>query len=583
MLIRRCHRPIAASFLTSPLSIWHSTRSASTVLRPIPTPKSHRITTILTTDGAAANKTRVLKALHNSLPGGKPPNLPAAGGSRPFDAALILASRSLTGWLEDPHFVAPLIRLTADDHPVATTAGGGGVVPPVGGVSVLSVAVEGLSVPPEGQTGAREGKETGTAEGIAVVQGYVDELLPGLWEARRGGGDGRRDGRAGLVFRVPGLGEGEGKEMESGGASGRGEMDVTVPVANTVFQNGRTSTMFAARWAGTTWDDFRAVEMVDVGSQVVRVPVEAKQETGITVPLLSITTLRTVKSALGNILKTFEADKGAVPASKELEENVPKLLESRRRMGLGNIQGPLNVWALVVPARLKGRWKVEVLDLLDLQPLLKEGCRLHRVLSGGGGWGAKQGLLSLDPEAKFETTDDEDVESFERDFLAGQNGGSGGGSVVGPGDDVVFCVDTGTYPKSSALVEGVQASKRFVVKVRPETIEEVPTQRLGDVGVQRVDDFFGVVSTTMFIAPATAKDGERHGMAASMKIDTPGSELYLGGEATAELGTGIEDEVEGPREYSHEFAVASSRGSVVDFDKLLRKHESQWANIAKES
>ncbi|OIW34851.1 hypothetical protein CONLIGDRAFT_710124 [Coniochaeta ligniaria NRRL 30616] len=544
MLIRPCHRPIVASFLPSSLSRCHSTT---------PTPKSHKITTILTGAGAALNKTHVLAALHDSLSLSR--GVRAAG--KPFDAALILASRSLTSWLDDPSFVGPLVRMTGQDVT-------GSSVPPAGGVSVLSAVVEGLGLPSQ-----RE--EEVSAEGFAVVQGYRDELLPGLWEGREGEGVRARrgDGRAGLVFRVAGLGV-KGVEGE--------EMDVTVPVANTVFQNGRTSTLFAARWAGTTWRNFQAVERVDVGSQVVRVPIEGGEQTGVSVPLVSITPLRTVKSALGNILKKVEIGGEAAPASKELEENVPKLLESRRKMGLGDIQGPLNVWALVVPARLKGMWKAEVLDLLDLQPLLREGCRLHRVLSGGGGWGAKQGLLSLDPEARFETTDEEDVESFERDFLAGQNGGSGGGSVVGPGDEVVFCVDTGTYPKSSALVEQERGPKRFVVKVRPETAEEVPYQRLGDVGMQRLDDFFGVVSTAMFVAPDTARDGEQSGMAASMKIDTPGSELFILGKA-AELETEVdtpvpENELQVPPEYgSHE--------SVSDFDEVLRKHELQWANIVK--
>jgi hypothetical protein len=386
---------------------------------------------------------------------------------------------------------------------------------------VLSAVVDGLPLPEAGE-GKRSG--TGVSEGFAVLQGYMDQLLPGLWEVRNQGG--RQDGRAGLVFRVPGL---AGNEVRD-----RGDMDVTVPVANTVFQNGRTSTLFAARWAGATWRDFTAVERLDTRSGVVRVPVEAGEGTGVTVPLLSITPLRTVKSALGNILKQFEVEGKAVPASKELEDVVPKLLESRRRMGLGEIRGPLNVWALVVPARLAGNWRPDVLDVLDVQALLREGCRLHRVLSGGGGWGAKQGLLSLDPEAKFETTDDEDVESFERDFLAGQMGGSGGGSVVGPGDGVVFCVDTTTYPKSSADIEQVRGPKQFVVKVRPESTEEVSTQRLGSVGVQRLDDYFGVVSTAMFVAAAPARDGEWSAMAASMKIDTPGSELFIPGKAAGD-------------------------------------------------
>lgn len=416
-----------------------------------------------------------------------------------------------------------------------------------------------LSAVVDGVVPSARGGEAEASEGFAVVQGYGDEILPGLWEEER------REGRPGLVFRVPGLG---------GGLSG---VEVAVPVTNTVFQNGRTSTLFASRWEGDGWEELRLVRRVDVGKRVVRVPSEAGEAARVSVPLVSITSLRPVGAALGNILKTLVVDGQAVPASGELEANVPMLLESRRRMGLGEIPGPLNVWALVVPARLGREWRLGALRTLHAQPLLAEGCRLHRVLSGGGGWGAKQGLLSLDPEAQFETTDEEDVERFERDFLAGRLGGSGGGSVVGPGDQVVFCVDAATYP-SPAGFDASEQPERFKVTVRPEAASgATPIQRLGNVDMRRVDDFFGVVSKAMFLAPVAAAGGEGGGVVASMKIDTPGAELSVGRRLREPPGATLE---------SPAGEVARELGARQDdsaFEALLQNHELQYAKFLRDA
>lgn len=432
---------------------------------------------------------------------------PHAQVLKPFDAAVILASWHLTGSVEDAKFIVSLLRLTS------------GVGTPPEETTVLVGVVEGIPSPEGGEA----------REGVSVLQGYSAELLPGLWEGvrQRAQHPGKREEtKAALVFRVPELGSGQ-----DGGVLGKSKegLEVGVPLANTVFQNGRLSTMFVTRlrWEAESWVKVQAVESADVTSQVVRVLADKKEEAGVRVPLLPITLARTVKSALGNILKQVEIDGQAAPASKELEEVVPLLLERRRRKGLPDIQGPLGVWALVVPARLAGRWHPGLVHEMDLQPMLRAGCRLHKVLSGGGGWGAKQGLLSLDPEAKMSTTDEEDVESFERDFMAGREGGEGGGSVVGPGDEVMFCVDTTTFPAATEKQgwgEEDRRSKRFVVEVAPETAPGPVGNAVEKSRTKRMDGFFGLVTTAMFVAPIAGLESE---MAASMKIDTPGAELFI--------------------------------------------------------
>ena len=66
-------------------------------------------------------------------------------------------------------------------------------------------------------------------------------------------------------------------------------------------------------------------------------------------------------------------------------------------------------------------------------------------VSGGGGWGAKKGLLSLDPETSLETQDHEDLENFIRSFK-GEDSSNGSG-IVTPGSYVQFFTE-GIYPRA---------------------------------------------------------------------------------------------------------------------------------------
>jgi hypothetical protein len=128
---------------------------------------------------------------------------------------------------------------------------------------------------------------------------------------------------------------------------------------------------------------------------------------------------------MGNILRQIVGPDGeSVTASQELENIVPRYYNAR-----GETSQATSVWALLIPKELmipvshktnallkrpsdvdtasagedEARWEAfwkrsNVWN--DLIPkALASGARLHRVLSGGGGWGKKAGLLSLDPVA----------------------------------------------------------------------------------------------------------------------------------------------------------------------------------------
>jgi hypothetical protein len=93
-----------------------------------------------------------------------------------------------------------------------------------------------------------------------------------------------------------------------------------------------------------------------------------------------------------------------------------------------------------------------------LAALLAHGARLHRVLGGGGGWGEKQGLLSLDPHTRY--SDDTSSASPFNHVLDNDDGRSSSslfeqarrrlGEVARPGDYVQFLTATAFVPTVAA-------------------------------------------------------------------------------------------------------------------------------------
>ena len=127
---------------------------------------------------------------------------------------------------------------------------------------------------------------------------------------------------------------------------------------------------------------------------------------------------------MGNIIRrVVDTDGKSIQASSELENVVPRFFSSRNQPAQATV-----AWALVIPKNLKQKISTRTEELLAslraedgpnstdsehtwerlwrsdppvwntlVSQALSEGARLHRVLSGGGGWGKKAGLLSLDP------------------------------------------------------------------------------------------------------------------------------------------------------------------------------------------
>ncbi|KAJ4993363.1 6-phosphogluconate dehydrogenase, partial [Stagonosporopsis vannaccii] len=236
-------------------------------------------------------------------------------------------------------------------------------------------------------------------------------------------------------------------------ADGRNYSRVRLPLANTVFQTGEPATLIHSSWEWVRYEN-SPKEWHRAGDELVRraqrrrntavinlstagtktAPVllrGLRQEAPVlSIPLLPLTMPRQVDGHMGNIIRGIIGPNDVkMTASTELEQVVPRFFNSR-----GEPAQATSAWALVIP-KDKARAAIEATQQLILdaretdvespspdnyktreqqgfeslwqqqpplwnvmvQEALTRGARLHKVLSGGGGWGKKAGLLSLDP------------------------------------------------------------------------------------------------------------------------------------------------------------------------------------------
>ncbi|KAK1832895.1 hypothetical protein QBC39DRAFT_403783 [Podospora conica] len=332
------------------------------------------------------------------------------------NAAVILASSSLAPWLQDETFLASLLA------PLRSPSG----------LDVLAAAVDAiphLSTP----TGAYT-----TTQGLSILHGPSASLLPDLWSPTPTTSVSEK---ASLEFHLPPLPLPSDPRARP--------LRVTLPAALTLFANGRPHTVLASRWTTSPTASPRLVDVAARSHAVIRPGPAASSSSRIVLPLVPVTPARRVVAGLGNILRQVEVDGRPTPASKELEEAIPRLLAARAERGWE--RQAVGVWAVVYPAATEGvrfpgvvvggssGGEAEAAGEVEgmMGGLLARGGHVRKVLSGGGGWGVKQGLLSLDPQTRYDVAEEEDVESFMRSF----HGEEAGGGVVAPGSWVQFMVE----------------------------------------------------------------------------------------------------------------------------------------------
>ena len=294
------------------------------------------------------------------------------------------------------------------------------------------------------------------------------------------------------------------------------ERMLQLPVANTVFHNGRTSTLFAQRWVVSfrtesssehmssekTWLPQQTVHMDTVFAD------EGKRfqlDTLLHSRLLPITPTRTVTAAVGNIVRKIsggDASAEDAPASGELERAITTAIEQ----GQIPAQHP-DVWALVRPQRYvaldkPGQSQSNTLDMTGYAVL--SGARLHKVLSGGGGWGEKQGLLALDPDSDYSPHHPASGPSFgkEQDISAEHYGSLG--EVARLGDLITFYVYSPPSDANRAdlyapafLINGRRVTATLTFGSLPSTMDAMDTTEVEDdseSGLIVEENNFGMLS-----------------------------------------------------------------------------------------
>ena len=170
--------------------------------------------------------------------------------------------------------------------------------------------------------------------------------------------------------------------------------EVGLRLANTLFVNGNHRTIFASSWRhDRDKDELTLKQKRDLSA--CHISSASERHIDLQVPLHPVTQRRKVLFSMGNILRQISKDDASdqpIPASSELEKELPRYVQENNLM-----DHRLAVWALIEPINASNN----ATDGGRIPNSIRNGARLHRVVSGGGGWGKKQGLLSLDPENRF--------------------------------------------------------------------------------------------------------------------------------------------------------------------------------------
>ncbi|KAL7627809.1 hypothetical protein AAE478_002004 [Parahypoxylon ruwenzoriense] len=475
---------------------------------------TEKISVILSTK---APKRRVLEELNQQL-ATLPGKLTSLRDRKDLRyGAAVFASRDFATWLQDESFMSGLLETLFKSNlgdKISTQD-----------VDVLSAVTDGLT-----QSRLFGGPQTG----LSILYGSAS-FLPDLWNPEDFGSNVNQDRESSVSF------------LSNPLAGDTRPLEITLPLANTIFQTGRRSTLFASKWKRSHNGSMTLATMEEKRTQRIRPHDLSADHTRPLLPLLPLTPPRKIVAGLGNIVRQVEVDGSVTPASKELESLIPKVFDARsKRDGLYS-PGPIGVWCWVLPPHVLGTQ-----DFLDLgifqaelsqseaevsleamgvfSKLISSGCRLHKILSGGGGWGLKQGLLSLDPETTYSLPDEGDVEMFIKAFQERHNPNPSEGLVT-PGSYLMFCTEPHCTEKEIGSSPRMTTSTT-AISVAPDTDQELDSATMSEE-IEVIDGHFGVASKAGFFlkvaAPPQLTDGPtKPPRALTTKVDLPRASLLLG-------------------------------------------------------
>ncbi|KAI4285485.1 MAG: hypothetical protein L6R38_000582 [Xanthoria sp. 2 TBL-2021] len=329
-----------------------------------------------------------------------------------------------------------------------------------------------------------------SGKGISALLTDSETAAPDLWsqhESRQGEATSTIRRRSTLSFQFGPNKESISPAEQSASPKSFQSKTIKLPVANTVFHNGRESTIQAQRWiVGETMLEptLACIKRSWLHEQVLRIafpfpPEPDKFPLQVVLPLSRISSRQRAAKSMGNVIRqlhsledtsdprqpTFRSE--AEPASKQLEHAVTQWI-----MKPGNETRAVEVWALVRPPTALQGFRHGIFS-----KVVKAGGHFHKVLSGGGGWGNRQGLLALDPEVDFDITPEL---TMAQDFDNGspEVGGNVSSQVVNPGDIVEFFardpieLSSATPPTARSLI--FRCPPCLVFGTTPSTVDAMP-------------------------------------------------------------------------------------------------------------
>ena len=272
-------------------------------------------------------------------------NIPGWGDDKGHDAAIVLATPGLTRLIDNEAFAAQLASLLSPKEHRSHFHLVSAIVDHIPSVSRRPLADD---------------------EGISVLRGPSDLILPHLGNqppSSRGAKE--RDAVGALTFRLS------------------DSSSITVPLAQTIFQNGKPSTLRTARF-DVSGNTPRLSESHETLGQHVNIPLppsgDGRQKPHLWLPLIPLTQPRVVTESFGNILRRLEVDGSSVPASSELEAAVDNIYKKMRKELPTDAEVPLfGVWAVVNPTPGQStavrNWQVEDLENADSRASLAQAIR----------------------------------------------------------------------------------------------------------------------------------------------------------------------------------------------------------------
>ena len=290
-----------------------------------------------------------------------------------------------------------------------------------------------------------------SGKGLSVLLTDSETATPGLWsenESRQGDATSTLRRRSTLSFQFGPNKESLHPAEANAVPKSFQSKTIKLPVANTVFHNGRESSIQAQRWiVGETMLEptLACIKKSWIHERVLRIaypylPEPDKFPLQIMAPVKCIGPRQRVATSMGNIIRQVHSlvdlsgpaphrfQSEAEPASKQLEDAINQCVTEA-----GNEMGAVEVWALVRPPTILQRHRQQFFT-----KIVKAGGHFHKVLSGGGGWGNRQGLLALDPEVDFDLTPELTMAQDFNSVVSEE--GTASSRIVNPGDFVEFFV-----------------------------------------------------------------------------------------------------------------------------------------------